>query len=252
MLSTTYITSAFIIFIMMSIIFLIAIVKKDNSIVDVFWGLGFTINAWIIFILYKFPFGITSTIFVTIWGLRLAIYLFLRNNNKGEDWRYAQWRKDWGKYFYIRSYLQVFMLQGFMMWIISFPLLQIDNTFIPIQLWQYGGALLWLIGFLWESIADFQLYQFKQKSKNKGKIMQTGLWAYSRHPNYFGEILVWWGIFIFCLPYGKWYITILSPIVITWLLNNVSGVPMLEEKYKQNKNYQKYIQKTNALIPKFW
>lgn len=139
------------------------------------------------------------------------------------------------------------MLQGMLLWIIALPIFQIDYQNAPLL--QSTGFGLWLLGFLWEAIADWQLFRFKQQPENVGKVMKGGLWAYSRHPNYFGEIVLWWGIFLYVLSYSNLWIIIWSPITITWLLTRVSGVPMLEKKYRKNSDYQQYIKNSNALIP---
>jgi len=203
----------------------------------------------------------TLIILTVIWGLRLSIYLFIRNWSNPEDWRYAKWRKEWGKYFYIRSFLQVFLLQGFFMLIISSPIIMsaFDNvTFIkpythtPILLFSFG-LILWLIGFIFESVGDYQLFIFKRDNANKGKVMRFGLWQYTRHPNYFGEACMWWGIFVLSCVSAENVIGILlrmiGPATITFLLLRVSGVTMLESKYKGNEEYEAYKKITSAFIP---
>jgi steroid 5-alpha reductase family enzyme len=245
-----YLTTAIVIFLYMTAWYFIAILKKDNSIVDVAWGLGFVLVFWIQFYLYGRP--LVLGLMVTIWGLRLAAHIFQRNRKKGEDWRYQKWREEWGKHFYLRSFLQVFMLQGFFMWVVAMPLMQAAPENQSLTWIQWIGILVWLTGLLWEAVADWQLSRFKANPENKGKIMTGGLWHYSRHPNYFGEIVLWCGIFLFCLPYSNWWMSLLSPLTITWLLNRVSGVPMLEKKYAGDPEYQAYVSRTNALIPGFF
>lgn len=234
--------------------FIIAQIKKDNSIVDVAWGLGFVVVAYVLQSDFEYWTQLLLVSMVAAWGIRLALYLFIRNRNSGEDWRYQKWRRDWGDKVVLIAFFRVFMLQGIMMWIIALPLMQTHSAVG--EGWSTGfftglGLSLWITGFLWESIADWQLMQFKSKPENKGKIMTLGLWKYSRHPNYFGEILVWWGIFFFSILFGTWYISIISPIIITLLLTKVSGVPMLERKYRDNADYQAYKEKTSSLIPNF-
>jgi steroid 5-alpha reductase family enzyme len=188
--------------------------------------------------------------FVIIWGMRLAIYIYLRNRGRKEDFRYAQWKKDWGKNWIIRSYLQVFILQGFFMLTIAYPLfLLAQNQTGHLICLDVTGIVLWLTGFFFEAVGDAQMRSFKQDSANKGKIMDRGLWKYTRHPNYFGESTMWWGIFIITLnaPYG--WAAIFSPIIITFLLLRVSGVPLLEKKYESNPAYREYIRKTSSFLP---
>jgi steroid 5-alpha reductase family enzyme len=182
----------------------------------------------------------------------LTLHIFLRNHGKPEDFRYANWRKEWGKHVVIRSFFQVFMLQGFFMFIIALPII-ITKASVPQKLGfiEIAGSIIWLIGFLFEAIGDYQLLKFKKLPENKGKIITTGLWKYTRHPNYFGECVMWWGIFIVSIPSGYFYISVISPLVLTWLLTRVSGVPMLEEKYKGNEEFEQYAKKTNSFVPWF-
>lgn len=245
-----YLDAALLIWIYMTLLFFLALARRDNSIVDIAWGGGFTLVAWQTDLYYAHPWSLLAAILISIWGLRLALYIGLRNRRqKSEDWRYAQWRRDWGKWFVPRSYLQVFMLQGFLMWLIALPLMQRPGS--ERLIWfQYLGVLIWLFGFLWETIGDWQLQRFKSDPQNKGKIMTSGLWGLSRHPNYFGEIVLWWGFFLFALPFGKWWLSLISPITITWLLTRVSGVPMLEKKYKDNPAFKAYAKKTPPLFPR--
>jgi steroid 5-alpha reductase family enzyme len=234
-----------------SVWFVISLLIKRNDIADIAWGLGFVA---IVFFLY---FTHTPTlqsgivyILTIIWGIRLAIHIGLRSKGKTEDFRYKKWRDEWGKYFVLRSFLQVYLLQGFFMWVISLPIIVVstlkNQTTSPFIL---AGSIIWLVGFLFESIGDYQLMLFVKRKQNKSDIMQTGLWKYTRHPNYFGEVLVWWGIFIMVLPlpYGIW--AIMSPITISFLLLYVSGIPMLEAKYELNQAFQAYKKRTSAFFP---
>ena len=245
-----FIDAALLIWGYMTLLFVIALWRRDNSIADIAWGVGFTLVAWWLHWKFSHSWSWLTSILISVWGLRLAIYIGFRNLRKGrEDWRYANWRRDWGQWFVPRSYLQVFMLQGFFMWVISLPLMQRPGA--EVFTWYQGiGVLIWGLGFFWEAIGDWQLSRFKANPNNKGKIMTKGLWSLSRHPNYFGEILLWWGVFLVVLPFGKWWLSLLSPITITWLLTRVSGVPMLEEKYKNNPDYQDYVKSTPPLIPR--
>ncbi|MEZ4959611.1 MAG: DUF1295 domain-containing protein [Saprospiraceae bacterium] len=246
-----YLDAATLVFWFMVIWFFVAQLKGDNSIVDVAWGLGFVVVAWWMHRFYYLP---TLLLWmVAIWGLRLAWHILKRNLKTGEDWRYRKWREEWGKWAFIRSFFQVFMLQGIFMWVVALPIMQDAKAGDQsgLGLFQWLGFLLWLIGFLWEAIGDWQLARFKSNPQNKGKIMTTGLWKLSRHPNYFGEMVLWWGIFIFTIPHGAWWLGLLGPLTVTWLLNRVSGVPMLEKKYEENAAYQAYVKSTNALLPDF-
>ncbi|MCB5251814.1 MAG: DUF1295 domain-containing protein [Candidatus Cloacimonadaceae bacterium] len=243
------------VFAYMTALFLIAVLLKRNDLVDNAWGLGFVLIYWLFMALM--PTGdwrrLLITLLITIWALRLSIYLYIRYKGKKEDFRYAQWRKDWGINWLWRSYLQVFILQGIFMLSIAYPAFMIRrSSSLSFTILDLIAILLWLTGFLFEAVSDAQMRAFKQNPANKGRVMNRGLWRYSRHPNYFGETLMWWGIFLLCLAFPYGYLAIFSPLIITILLLRVSGIPMLEKKYKDNPEYQHYILNTSAFIPKFW
>jgi steroid 5-alpha reductase family enzyme len=187
-----------------------------------------------------------------LWGLRLSIHIYARNKGKQEDFRYKQWRAEWGKTFYWRSFLQVFLLQGIILLIIISPI--IFSSTVPVQNFSVAtivGIVLWGVGFFFQVVGDYQLKEFSKQRKSRDEIIQTGLWKYSRHPNYFGEILMWWSIYFIVLPVDNSWWFIISPITITYLLLYVSGVPLLEAKYKGNKAFESYQQRTNAVFPWF-
>jgi len=242
------------VFVYMTAVFLIAVLAKDNSIVDVAWGPGFILVAVVTFWLRP---GFEArhlliTLLVAIWGLRLAIHIFLRNRGRGEDFRYAKWRKDWGRWFIPRSFFQVFMLQGIFMLIISSSIVLVNRS--PesgLTLLDALGGILWLIGFLFEAVGDYELKRFKQKPESKGKIMTTGLWKYTRHPNYFGEAALWWGIWLIALSVDSGWAAIISPLTISFLLLKVSGVKMLEKKYASNEEFAAYARRTSPFFPWF-
>jgi len=214
------------VFVFMTCIFVMALLKKDNSIVDVAWGIGFILVALLTFFL-KSGFTwrhILVTGLVCIWGIRLVLYIYFRNKGRGEDFRYVQWRKEWGKLFVLRSYLQVFMLQGILLLIISYPVMLVNQSETEaFSIWDALGVWIWLIGFSFEAIGDFQLMQFKKDPQNKGKIMTRGLWHLTRHPNYFGEATLWWGIFLIALSIKNGWTAVIGPVLITFLLLRVSG-----------------------------
>lgn len=248
------ICSAVEILLFMSFIFTIAVIKKNNGIVDIAWGLGFVLIA--LFNFFYIP-GFTArqllvTLLIVLWGVRLAHYINCRNKNKPEDFRYAAWRKQWGKFWVLRTYFQVFMIQGFFMLIISAPvfILHGDNG-TRLGLLEVVGTAVWLLGFLFQAIGDLQMMNFKKDPDNKGKIITSGVWKYTRHPNYFGESAMWWGIFLIVVNITKGLWGIISPITITFLLLFVSGIPLLEKKYKDNPEFQEYARKTSIFIPWF-
>jgi len=239
------------IFVYMSSVFLLALILKDNSIVDIFWGIGFILLT--ILSLWKSDSFDAKKIIVgmmiLIWGMRLSIHIFLRNKGRGEDFRYANWRRTW-KNFVLRSFLQVFMLQGFFMLVIVWPVLHINHgSSVELGMIDIFGILIFLTGFIFEVVGDFQMKAFKKDPANSGKIITSGLWKYTRHPNYFGEALLWWGIWLMAVPVIDGIYTIISPLVITWLLRYISGVPMLEKKYEGRVDWEEYKAKTPVFVP---
>jgi len=244
--------SALIVFVFMLVMFLIAQRLKDNSIVDIGWGIGFVLIAVSSFLQSEQTtaqwIGVSL---IAIWGLRLAGYIYGRNKGNGEDYRYAQWRQEWGKYVVVRAFFQVFMLQGAIMLIVASPLYVLFSQ--PLELtWNvYLAIAVWAIGFYFEAMGDYQMAQFKANPANKGIVMRQGVWKYTRHPNYFGDATQWWGVFLLALMSPYWYIAAIGPAVMHFFLVKVSGVALLEKKYKGNPKYADYIATTSAFIPWF-
>ena len=246
-----FLQSLLLIFIYASIWFAVAVYKKRNDVADIAWGPGYILICCYLFITQKqVPVSLLLYTLVTIWGVRLCLHIYNRNKNKKEDFRYLQWRQQWGKLFYLRSYLQVFLLQGIILLLIISPVMfaainapEQWNVFTGI------GLCCWLVGFYFQAVADYQLSVFVKKRKGKNEIMETGLWKFSRHPNYFGELMMWWGIFIIIIPIPNslWFIS--SPLTITGLLLFVSGIPLLEKKQDGNPAFEAYKKRTSALIP---
>ncbi|UCF89539.1 MAG: DUF1295 domain-containing protein, partial [bacterium] len=166
--------------------------------------------------------------------------------------RYRKWREEWGSNFLLRSFLQIYLLQGAVILIVVSPVLKVAaEPGRALGLMDAVGALTWMVGFLFESLGDWQLLVFKRDTANKGRIITTGLWRYSRHPNYFGECTLWWGVFLVALGSpGSWW-TAISPLTINFLLLYVSGIPMLEKKYEGDPAFEDYKRRTSALIPWF-
>jgi steroid 5-alpha reductase family enzyme len=241
---------------MMTFLWLISIFLKNVSIVDLFWGFGFVLSSVVYFILTdgNSPRKILLLVLVTIWGLRLSFYLAWRNIGKGEDFRYREFRKQYGenRYWWI-SYFQTFLLQGVLMWLISAPLLgaQYMEPQNDLNILDFAGIIIWTIGFLFEAGGDWQLARFKANQANKGKVLHTGFWRYTRHPNYFGDAAVWMGFALICISAGS-YIPVLGSVLMTLLIIKVSGVALLEKTLKSNKpEYIAYVEKTSAFIPWF-
>lgn len=240
------------IFLYMTGVFVFATLRKDSSIVDIAWGIGFILVALLTFFLEAgFSWRqILLTGLVCIWGIRLAAYIYLRNKGRGEDFRYARWRRNWGKMFVLRSYFQIFLLQGVLLLVISYPVILVNKSGTKaMTAWDVAGTGIWLLGFFFEAVGDWQLSRFKLDPRNRGKIMTAGLWRLTRHPNYFGEATLWWGIFLFALSAGNGWTAVISPALITFLLLRVSGVSMLEKKYAGNQAFSEYARKTSPFFP---
>jgi len=241
---------------MMFIGWLISLLFRNVTVVDSLWGLGFVLVAWITFFMaegYHLR-KLLIVVLTTLWGLRLAAHLSWRNWGAGEDPRYGSWRKASGKRFWIVSLFKIFILQAIFLWVISLALQigQIASTPDQLTGFDFLGLALWLLGFFFESVSDFQLARFKADPNNKGKVMNQGLWAYSRHPNYFGESLIWWGIFLITLATPNSWWTVISPVVITVVLLKMTGIPLTEKSISDRRpEYKDYIKHTNAFFPWF-
>lgn len=233
-------------------LWLASVVARDASIVDPFWGTGFILITWVTFFFSSTPVSwrLLIALLVTVWGARLSGYLTWRNRGKGEDRRYRQMRDKWGGKFIWVSLLTVFVLQGVLMWVISLPI-QIGMRAMPFSGWFIGaGVLIWATGFFFEAVGDFQLARFKSNPENAGRILDQGLWRYTRHPNYFGDFLVWWGIYIVAGLNSQAWWTVVSPILMSLLLVYVSGVALLEKSLKgRSPQYRDYIERTSAFFP---
>ncbi len=243
------------IFVFMVTMFIIAQIKKDNSIVDIGWGLGFVIIA---FVSYFSTSGAHSfremivLILVSIWGVRLFLHLLIRSIGRGEDFRYVNFRKQWGKNATVIAFFRVFMMQGAFMLLLAYPIIFVNIAKTTnFDVLATIGVLIWLIGFIFQSVGDYQLERFKKRKKHKEEILKTGLWRYSRHPNYFGEATMWWGIFFIVLGVHNGWTSIFSAAFINLLLLKVSGVPFLDKRYAENAEYQQYKKETNRFIPWF-
>jgi len=251
-----FLTAGAVIFGLMILLWLLSLLLKNSSIVDIFWGFGFVISAWLYFYLTPDGFLLRKILIsglATIWGLRLTLHILIRNWGKPEDFRYQKWRKESGRIWWIKSLFQVFILQGFLMWVISTPLLAAQFLGLPARLTFFDilGVVIWVIGFFFETAGDLQLSAFKRDPKNKGRILNTGVWRFTRHPNYFGDAAQWWAYFLIALAAGGWW-SIYSPIVMTLFLIKVSGVVLLEKTLIDTKpGYREYAQTTSPFIPWF-
>ncbi len=252
----TYALGAVAVWAAMTPLWATSVCLADASIVDVFWGTGFAALSWLYLAVGPSPVPVRGWLLatlVTVWGVRLSSYIAWRNAGKPEDSRYRQWRTRHGHSWWWRSYLQVFLLQGLLMWVISAPL-------AAAQYRRAGGPLgpldgiaiaLWASGFLFETIGDLQLARFKADSANRGEVLDRGLWRYTRHPNYFGDAAQWWAYYLIAAAAGGWW-TLFSPLLMTFLLLRVSGVALLERNLTETKpEYRAYIESTSAFLPWF-
>ncbi len=233
---------------LMLVVWLISLVMRDASIVDIVWGLGFVLIAWIVWSQRgPDPRLLLSAVLTTIWGLRLSGYLAWRNLGKGEDSRYVAMRRRYGSRFWLVSLFLVFGLQGVLMWTVSLPVQAASGQLFG--LFDVVGICLWIAGLTFETVGDYQLVRFKGDPANKDKVLDTGLWRYTRHPNYFGDFMVWWGLYLIALAGGAWW-TAIGPLVMTALLIRYSGAGLLEKTIGQRRpGYAEYVQKTNGFFP---
>jgi steroid 5-alpha reductase family enzyme len=239
---------------MMSMVWVGSLVTRNAGIIDVFWGLGFVGLAWLYLWLTDASTARAYLVvtLVSLWGLRLALYILWRNWGHEEDYRYRAMRERNPTSFPWRSLITVFWLQAVLLWGISLPLFQAARSATPPSLrWlDVLGVALFIIGFVFEAGGDWQLARFKADPANRGAMLDRGLWRYTRHPNYFGDAMIWWGFFCFAAatPGSLW--TIYSPILMTVLLMKVSGVALLEQRLTSVKpGYHDYVSRTNAFLP---
>ena len=238
----------------MTTLFLVALARRDNSIVDIAWGPGFLLCA--------LAAGLTGpgwsvasavvTALVAVWSVRLGLRIWRRNRGKGEDFRYAKWRKEWGKWVVPRSFLQVFVLQGLLMLTVAAPVIILNGSagvaFGPLAA---VGLAAWAVGFYFEAVGDWQLDRFIADKNHTKQVLDEGLWRYTRHPNYFGEATLWWGIGLMAFGAGGGWPVFVGPVVITFLLLFVSGVPLLEKKMMESPEFREYAGRTSVFFPWF-
>jgi len=253
---TLFVKATVLILILVTLLWIWSVFIKNVSIVDIFWGFGFVV----VNTLYYFESSSMNTrklillVLVFLWGMRLTLYLAWRNIGKGEDFRYQEFRKTFGpnRYWWF-SYFQTFLLQGGLILIISLPLLAVNTSSESshLNLLDYLAIIIWGIGFVFEAGGDYQLARFKGNPNNKGKVLNTGFWKYTRHPNYFGDAAIWCSYALFCIASGSYW-QIIGSILMIVLIIKVSGVALLEKTLKDTKpQYKEYISNTNAFFPWF-
>ena len=247
---TEFIIALFPMLIAALICWMISYVKKDVSIVDSLWSIFFIIASSYAYMQLEEPSlrAMIVMLLVTIWGIRLSLYITIRHWGHAEDHRYQEIRSNNSPYFKFKSLYLIFGFQAAIAWVIALPLFYSISSSSELTVFDYLGVCLWIVGMYFESVSDYQLYKHKADPANTGRIMGSGLWKYSRHPNYFGEFLIWWGYFCFAISSGN-YLTIISPLLMTFLLMKFSGVFLLEKTMKQRPGYAEYMNSTNAFFP---
>ena len=240
------------------VVFGLALFLENNSIIDIAYGLFFVLVTWNLALFWN---ELTLRqwillVLITVWGLRLSLRILRKNWKKPEDFRYRAWREAWtrrGKlYFFFRSLVQIYLLQGSVVLIVLTPvLIAFSQAQTPLTWLNFVGIVIWGTGFFFELVGDWQLDRFIRNPENNGKIMTSGLWKFTRHPNYFGEASMWWGIWLFVLGLPLSLMAIASPLLITFLLLKVSGIPMLEKRWAGQPDWEEYKKRTSAFVPWF-
>lgn len=223
---------------------------RRTDIVDMVWGLSYWLIA--IFLFFIFDSSLLTLVplcFIVLWSVRLVLHIISRLRNHPEDSRYAAFRNSWWKYFSLKSYFYIFLLQWFFISIISLPMLFIFLGNLSLTPFFILWAILWIVWFLCEFFADKQMVDFRRNSENKWRIIQSWLWKYSRHPNYFWELLMWWGLYVMSIQSVQSIVGILSPLLLSYLIIYVTGIPLLEKHLRGRQWYEEYIRRTNILIP---
>lgn len=232
----------------------LGLAARDNSLIDIAYGPAFVVAGWTVWLSYApEPFSfrpLLLLLLITVWGIRLGLHIGLRHRGRGEDFRYRAFRGQWGNSMIWRSFLQIYLLQGAIILVLLTPvLITIAQPGLGWRWLDLLGLSMFCFGFFWEAVSDWQLRQFRKVPGNQGAIMASGLWRYSRHPNYFGEAVLWWGIFVIGSGSPAGLYGLVSPLTILFLLLKVSGIPMLEERYRGNAQFEAYKQRTNAFFP---
>ncbi len=249
---SAYLVGLLVVVAITTVIWTVSVWKRDASIIDLFWSVLF-IAAGATYTLMTDETNGTRTllmlVLVSVWGFRLAGYLTWRNWGEEEDFRYQAMRRRRTERWPIVSLYRVFWLQAGLAWIVSAPLLAAADSTNALGIFDYLGIAIWLVGFSFESFGDFQLAQFKANPENEGRVLDTGLWGLTRHPNYFGDFMVWWGFYFIALGAGGWW-SIVGPVVMSLLLLRVSGVALLEQTITERRpEYAEYIESVNAFFP---
>jgi steroid 5-alpha reductase family enzyme len=241
-------------FAVLTLAFVASIVTKRNSVADIAWGLAFIAVAVVATVLSA-GHGETARRLlvlgmVVVWGGRLALFIGWRNRGKGEDPRYAEMLAKGGGHPVLKAYLKVFALQSVIAWFVAIPVVISAFNRGGLTVLAYVGVAIWAVGVFFEAVGDQQLLAFKSKPSSKGKTMDSGLWRYTRHPNYFGDACVWTGIFLVAAEHLPGVATILSPVAMVLLLTRGSGKPITERKMaKEKPDFADYVARTSGFFP---
>jgi len=230
---------------------LVSVVRRDVSIVDSLWSL-LILLALLVYLYLAQEMGTRSTLLIALlvtWAVRLSVHITVRNHGEPEDRRYRQMRRNNEPHFKWKSLYIVFLFQGFLAWVICLPVAAAATGGTPAGLLDVAGVAVWLTGMLFEVVGDHQLTRFRKSDRSANEVLDTGLWRYTRHPNYFGEALIWWGFYLLAVSAGAWW-TLFAPLLMTFLLLRVSGVALLEKDIATRRPaYRDYISRTNAFFP---
>jgi steroid 5-alpha reductase family enzyme len=242
--------AAGLLFIFMSLAYLVARKRDQFNVVDIAWGAAFVLVAWGVYYQVSQPRTLLVAVLVSLWGIRLMSHLFKRVRTGEDDPRYIEIRKKWKGDVWLRAYFIIFMLQALLVLVVGLPIILTGNNLLAHTAWAvYTGAVIWFVGFTLERTADAELAEFVANRKSKNEVLDTGLWRYSRHPNYFGELAQWWGIGIIALQASWGWVGLLGPLTLTILIVFISGIPTIEKKKKSNPAYAAYMKRTSPLIP---
>jgi steroid 5-alpha reductase family enzyme len=247
-----YGVAALTVWVVVTTLWAISVPTKDASIIDMFWGPLFVAIAWVLLPVYGG--GVQAKpylvmLLVTLWGLRLAYHLIGRNLGAGEDVRYARWRASGGPKWWLRTYHRIFLLQGFLALLVATPIVASFYAPRDLSLLNLAGVLIWAAGFVFELVADVQLNRFKADPANRGQLLNTGLWSLSRHPNYFGDTLQWWGLSIVALSGAAWW-ALLGPVVMTMIFLVLTADILERGMSRRHPDYEEYVSTTPKFVPR--
>ncbi len=246
--------TALVVLVVLGITFVVALRVGRHAVVDVTWGLGFATIAVASFLLASGEGdrlrGALVLVLTVAWGVRLAVHIGLRSRGHGEDPRYEELMAKAPGHPNLHAFQRIYLTQGLVMWFVSLPVQVAAFEPSAVNLVTWLGVLVWVLGFVFETVGDYQLTRFRNDPSSKGRVLDTGLWRYTRHPNYFGDACVWWGLSLVAFSAWPGVLTILSPLVMTWLLAKGTGKPLLEKDMASRRpGYAEYVRRTSGFVP---